>query len=75
MAFGKLAFGPILPSKSFCQLCSNFPGDHSYSERYKNEYDRLLGVMDRILSERNYLAGDYSIADATLSHGLRHIKV
>ena len=28
-----------------------------------NEYDRLLGVMDRVLNEREYLAGDYSIAD------------
>ena len=42
----------------------NFPGDHSYSEkRYKNEYDRLLGVMNNILTEREYLAGDYSVAD------------
>ena len=42
----------------------NFPGDHSYStERYKNEYDRLLGVMDTVLKNREYLAGDYSIAD------------
>ena len=42
----------------------NFPGDHSYSEkRYKNEYDRLLGVMDKVLDGRQFLAGDYSIAD------------
>jgi GST-like protein len=32
-------------------------------ERYSNEYDRLLGVMDRRLAEREYLAGEYSIAD------------
>lgn len=32
-------------------------------ERYRNEYDRLLGVMDRQLADREYLAGDYSIAD------------
>ena len=48
----------------FVNYAPNFPGDHSYSERrYKNEYDRLLGVMDNVLSERPYLAGDYSIAD------------
>ena len=48
----------------FVNYAPNFPGDHSYSEkRYKNEYDRLLGVMERILTEREYLAGDYSIAD------------
>ena len=32
-------------------------------ERYGNEYDRLLGVMNRRLNDRDYLAGDYSIAD------------
>jgi GST-like protein len=32
-------------------------------ERYQNEYDRLLGVMDRRLTDREYLAGEYSIAD------------
>lgn len=32
-------------------------------ERYGNEYDRLLAVMDVRLRDRDYLAGDYSIAD------------
>jgi GST-like protein len=32
-------------------------------ERYGNEYDRLLGVMNLRLEDRDYLAGDYSIAD------------
>lgn len=31
--------------------------------RYTNELNRLCGVMERRLSERDYLAGDYSIAD------------
>lgn len=31
--------------------------------RYANEYDRLLAVMDVRLRDRNFLAGDYSIAD------------
>ena len=31
--------------------------------RYTNEYDRLLAVMDVRLRNRDYLAGDYSIAD------------
>ena len=35
-----------------------------YAERrYGNEYDRLLAVMDEQLADREYLAGDYSIAD------------
>lgn len=32
-------------------------------DRYVNEVNRLYGVMDRRLAEREYLAGDYSIAD------------
>ncbi len=32
-------------------------------ERFANEYDRLLAVMDVRLRDREYLAGDYSIAD------------
>ena len=57
--------GPMAGQVShFINYAPNFPGDHTYSEeRYKKEYDRLLGVMNNILSERNYLAGDYSIAD------------
>ena len=57
--------GPMAGQVShFVNYAPNCPGDHSYSEkRYKNEYDRLLGVMDMVLEERDYLAGDYSIAD------------
>ena len=32
-------------------------------QRYSNEYNRLLGVMEQRLANRDYLAGDYSIAD------------
>ena len=31
--------------------------------RYTDETHRLYGVMDRRLADRDYLAGDYSIAD------------
>ena len=57
--------GPMAGQVShFMNYAPNFPGDHSYSEqRYKNEYDRLLGVMNNVLSEREFLAGEYSIAD------------
>lgn len=38
--------------------------DHPYPvERYTNEAKRLLGVLDKRLEGREYLAGDYSIAD------------
>ena len=57
--------GPMAGQGShFVNYAPNFPGDHSYSEkRYKNEYDRLLGVMNMVLEERDFLAGEYSIAD------------
>ena len=57
--------GPMAGQVShFVNYAPNFPGDHSYSEkRYKNVYDSLLGVMNNILTEREYLAGDYSVAD------------
>ena len=44
--------GPMAGQVShFVNYASNFPGDHSYSEkRYKNEYDRLLGVMNYVLN-------------------------
>jgi GST-like protein len=32
-------------------------------DRYTNEAHRLYGVLDRRLTERPYLAGEYSIAD------------
>jgi GST-like protein len=32
-------------------------------QRYADEYNRLLGVADRRLADRDYLAGEYSIAD------------
>jgi GST-like protein len=31
--------------------------------RYQAEYNRILGVLDRQLAERDFIAGDYSIAD------------
>ena len=32
-------------------------------DRYTNEVNRLYGVMDKRLADRDYLAGEYSIAD------------
>src|SRR5579863_2391573 len=32
-------------------------------DRYRNEVNRLYGVMDKRLADRAFLAGDYSIAD------------
>jgi GSH-dependent disulfide-bond oxidoreductase len=32
-------------------------------DRYRNEVNRLYGVLDRRLADREYMAGEYSIAD------------
>ena len=39
-------------------------GEHTYShQRYANEYHRCLGVLERRLEGREYILGEYSIAD------------
>ncbi len=39
-------------------------GEHPYShERYAGEYQRCLGVLERRLKARDYILGEYSIAD------------
>src|SRR5580658_5928866 len=39
-------------------------GKHPYSHtRYANEYNRCLGVLERRLAGRDFILGDYSIAD------------
>ena len=35
-------------------------------ERYTNEVNRLYGVLDRRLADRDFVAGDYSIADMAI---------
>lgn len=55
--------GPMLGQLGFFSVFSKekLP---SAIERFRTEADRLLGVMERRLSETNYLGGDeYSIAD------------
>ena len=48
----------------FVNYAPGGPGQHDYAhKRYANEYDRLFAVMERSLSQREFLAGDYSIAD------------
>jgi GST-like protein len=39
-------------------------GEHPYSrQRYANEYNRCLGVLERRPEAREYILGEYSIAD------------
>ncbi|HLS59073.1 MAG TPA: glutathione binding-like protein, partial [Paracoccaceae bacterium] len=35
-------------------------------DRYRNEVARLYGVLDTRLADREYVAGDYSIADMAI---------
>ena len=43
------------------------PQDLPYAkDRYRNEVSRLYGVLDRRLESRDFVAGDYSIADMAI---------
>ena len=45
----------------------NPPNDIPYAkDRYRNEVERLYGVLDRQLNDLEFVAGDYSIADMAI---------
>ena len=54
--------GPMAGQLSHFVNYAKDPVPYAY-DRYSNEYDRLLAVMDVRLRDREYLAGEYSIAD------------
>ena len=54
--------GPMAGQLSHFASYAKEPVPYAH-ERYANEYDRLLAVMDVRLRDRDYLAGAYSIAD------------
>ena len=55
--------GPMAGQLShFVNYAPKEGNEYSYN-RYFDEYNRLLGVMERVLNEREFLAGAYSIAD------------
>lgn len=63
--------GPMFGQAShFLIYAPNLVDDSSeiaYStRRYSNEVNRLLGVLDRQLADRAFVAGDYSIADMAI---------
>jgi len=43
-------------------------------ERYTNEVKRLLNVMNQNLENRDWLAGDYSIADMAIAPWLNGLE-
>ncbi len=49
---------------NFSHFVNYAPEGQDYGrDRYANEYDRCLGVLERRLEGRDYILGDYSIAD------------
>jgi GST-like protein len=54
--------GPMAGQLSHFVNYANDPVPYAH-DRYAKEYDRLLAVMDVRLRAREFLAGDYSIAD------------
>ena len=57
--------GGLGPMAGQCHHFRNYAGDTiTYAiNRYTDEVNRLYGVMDTRLADREYLAGEYSIAD------------
>ena len=51
----------------FLKYAPQMGHDITYAkDRYRNETARLYGVLDRQLAEREFVAGDYSIADMAI---------
>jgi glutathione S-transferase len=57
-------FGQASHFRNYAPGLVDDPSKIAYSiTRYNNEVNRLCGVLDRRLDGRDYIAGDYSIAD------------
>ena len=60
-------FGQASHFRNYAPNLVDNPVKIEYSKkRYDNEVNRLLGVLDRRLTDRTFVAGDYSIADMAL---------
>lgn len=60
------SFGPMLGQTHHFRIYA--PEKVLYAiDRYTNEANRLYGVLDRRLVDREYVAGDYSIADIAIA--------
>ena len=54
--------GPMLGQHGHFKLYAPEPIDYAL-ERYRGEAERLYGVLDRQLADREHICGEYSIAD------------
>ena len=58
-------FGPMLGQAHHFNFYAQEKVDYAIN-RYSNEANRLYGVLDRQLEGREYVAGDYSVADIAI---------
>jgi GST-like protein len=59
-------FGPMLGQVHHFRIYA--PETIPYAvDRYTNEANRLYGVLDRRLADREFVAGDYSVADMAIA--------
>ena len=60
-------FGQASHFRNYAPNLVDDPIEIEYAtKRYDNEVNRLLGVLDRRLADRSFVAGDYSIADMAI---------
>jgi GST-like protein len=75
--FQASAQGPM--SGQYAHFAFYAAKEHQYAyaiDRYRNEMNRQLGVMDRHLTDRDYFVEEYSIADiALLPYAITALKV
>jgi GST-like protein len=75
LMFQMAGFGPMSGQLGFF---FSFAGkdfeDKRPLERYLNEVKRMLNVMERRLNDRDWIAGDYSIADMSIAPWLNCIE-
>ena len=64
--FGQLGF--------FYKFAGKEIEDKRPVERYLKEASRLIGVLDKQLEGRDWVAGDYSIADIAIAPWLRTLR-
>jgi GST-like protein len=63
--FGQVGFFHKFAGKDF--------EDKRPRDRYVNESKRILGVMDQRLADREWFAGDYTIADIAMLGWVRNL--
>ena len=66
-------FGPMLGQSHHFNRCAPEPIEYAM-DRYRKEATRLYNVLDKRLTGREYVAGDYTIADMAIFPWCREYK-